>query len=182
MESSLIGLLITWNRHLLACSLRGIVTDWLAHYAESSLIGLLITWNCHSLRGIVTYCLTAMVVSKLSALEFSRKVANLSYAPLENHPLATHREPSALDCWILEILSAGRSRTCRGHSRSQGIVMTIMSKTMMKLFHVMSKTTMTSRPSAVGTRVQQEARKPVEAILKVRATSVFHSFRKILIM
>ena len=27
-----------------------------------------------------------------------------SYAPLEDHPLATHLEPSALYCWILEIL------------------------------------------------------------------------------
>ena len=27
-----------------------------------------------------------------------------SHAPLEDHPLDTHREPSALYCWILEIL------------------------------------------------------------------------------
>jgi len=27
-----------------------------------------------------------------------------SHTPLEDHPLATHREPSALYCWILEIL------------------------------------------------------------------------------
>ena len=27
-----------------------------------------------------------------------------SHAPLEDHPVATHREPSALYCWILEIL------------------------------------------------------------------------------
>ena len=28
-----------------------------------------------------------------------------SYTPLDDHPLATHCEPSALHCWILEILN-----------------------------------------------------------------------------
>ena len=33
-----------------------------------------------------------------------KSVSYTSYTPLEDHPLATHRETSALYCWILETL------------------------------------------------------------------------------
>ena len=45
----------------------------------------------------------------------------LSHAPLADHPLDTHREPSALYCWILEILSCnpkGRRALLRSRLRS----------------------------------------------------------------
>jgi len=43
----------------------------------------------------------------------------LSHAPLEGHPLAARREPSALEGWILEVLycAATKRRGCRFNPR-----------------------------------------------------------------